>query len=471
MLHLEDNQIKTLAGNEFTGLAKLQQLYLQNNFLTSIAAQTFAGLRDLTVLRLDGNLLTSFPVWQLNNPLLSHLYLGRNSWTCECEYVKPFLQFRQKFAGNIVDLEQSVKCVTTAGQGEALSVMSTVACTTSGVLQPSTTSSGGGGTTVSTTGSITDYTPILVSVLLVVLILVIGYLLTFTFRKTIRSWFVGGVSKTRRSAAGTAVSGMSAAGGATGDRACSDNNAGSVYSTSNDKLFDVFISYAPEDGDLVEGSLAANLEHGATSYRLCLHQRDFPPTTPLADTVSVAVETSTRAVIVLSRAYLATQWVNIRPSFMKAIKDNNTKVVFIQVEQQLDADHAVIDDLLSAAPELRNLREDSPCVHWQDPNFWSKLRYFLPEPVYLTFHRSVTMRGTLQQQQQQQNCPAAGNLYQPVMPYPARIELLATNYINSGKILLMSASLRSRYFSLKCDLISYKETDHYLLFFLFFFGR
>ena len=186
----------------------------------------------------------------------------------------------------------------------------------------------------------------------------------------------------------------------------------------------------------MEGSLAANLEHGATSYRLCLHQRDFPPTTPLADTVSVAVETSTRAVIVLSRAYLATQWVNIRPSFMKAIKDNNTKVVFIQVEQQLDADHAV-DDLLSAAPELRNLREDSPCVHWQDPNFWSKLRYFLPEPVYLTFHRSVTMRGTLQQQQQN---PAAGNLYQPVMPYPARIELLATNYINSGKILLIKQS-------------------------------
>ena len=436
MLHLEDNQIKTLAGNEFTGLAKLQQLYLQNNFLTSIAAQTFAGLRDLTVLRLDGNLLTSFPVWQLNNPLLSHLYLGRNSWTCECEYVRPFLQFRQKFAGKIVDLtESSVKCVTTAG-AEALSVMSTVACTTSGVLQPSTTTSGGG-TTVSTTGSITDYTPILVSVLLVVLILVIGYLLTFTFRKTIRSWFVGGVSKTRRSAAGTAVSGMSAiAGTATGDRACSDNNAGSVYSTSNDKLFDVFISYAPEDGDLVEGSLAVNLEHGATSYRLCLHQRDFPPTTPLADTVSVAVETSTRAVIVLSRAYLATQWVNIRPSFMKAIKDNNTKVVFIQVEQQLDADHAV-DDLLSAAPELRNLREDSPCVHWQDPNFWSKLRYFLPEPVYLTFHRSVTMRGTLQQQQQN---PAAGNLYQPVMPYPARIELLATNYINSGKIFLIKQS-------------------------------
>ncbi|MCP3663620.1 MAG: TIR domain-containing protein [Gammaproteobacteria bacterium] len=300
----------------------------------------------------------------------------------------------------------------------------------------------------STTGAgITDYTPILVSVLLVVLIVVIGYLLAFTFRKTIRSWFGGGggggsgLSKIRsgRSAA-AAVTGMTAAagGGGGGDRACSDNNTGSVYS-GNDKLFDVFISYAPEDGDLVEGSLAANLEHGATSYRLCLHQRDFPPTTPLADTVSVAVETSTRAVIVLSRAYLATQWVSIRPSFMKAIKDNNTKVVFIQVEQLDDLDAG------QTAPELRNLREDSPLVHWQDHNFWTKLRYFLPEPVYLTFHRSVTMRGTLQQQQQNHGGSggAAGNLYQPVMHphYPARIELLATNYINSGRTLFGSGAL------------------------------
>ena len=38
----------------------------------------------------------------------------------------------------------------------------------------------------------------------------------------------------------------------------------SVY---NEKLFDVFISYALEDADLVEANLAANLEHGATSYR------------------------------------------------------------------------------------------------------------------------------------------------------------------------------------------------------------
>jgi len=72
-----------------------------------------------------------------------------------------------------------------------------------------------------------------------------------------------------------------------------------------------------------------------------------------------------------------------------------TKVVFIQLEE--------VD--LSQAVDLKHLLEDSPVVKWNDPGFWNKLRYFLPEPVYLTFHRNVTMRGTLQ----------TSNLYQPVL--------------------------------------------------------
>ena len=37
--------------------------------------------------------------------------------------------------------------------------------------------------------------------------------------------------------------------------------------------------------------------------------------------------------------------------------------------------------------DFKHLLEDSPVVKWGDPGFWNKLRYFLPEPVYLTFHR------------------------------------------------------------------------------------
>ena len=152
------------------------------------------------------------------------------------------------------------------------------------------------------------------------------------------------------------------------------------------------------DRDFVEQRFAPNLEHGNTSYRLCLHQRDFPATTPVYDTVSVAVESSARALVVLSRAYLSLEWTQIRAPFISSIMNNNTKVVFVQLED-------VGQEEVAVYPDFKHLLEDSPVVKWGDPGFWNKLRYFLPEPVYLTFHRNVTMRGTLQ----------SANLYQSVL--------------------------------------------------------
>merc|ERR1719319_1345375 len=180
-----------------------------------------------------------------------------------------------------------------------------------------------------------------------------------------------------------------------------------------DQLFDVFIRYPVEDRDFVEQSFAPNLEHGATSYRLCLHQRDFPPTTPVFDTVSVAVESSARALVVLSRSYLSNQWSQIRAPFISSIMANNSKVVFIQLEE-------VSEGEVGQFADLKHLMDDSPLVKWGDPGFWNKLRYFLPEPVYLTFHRNVTMRGTLQSSNLYQAVTGA----QPLPPFPSNQEMV-----------------------------------------------
>jgi len=228
---------------------------------------------------------------------------------------------------------------------------------------------------VTTKVSTLDYTPILVSVLLAVLIILLGYLLAFTFRGSIKEWLY------RR----TKTSG--------------GNGAKSSDYNDKDRLFDVFISYSAEDREFVEQRFAPRLEHGATCYRLCLHQRDFPPTTPVFDTVSVAVESSARVLVVLTPSYIASQWNQIRSPFVSSIAANNSKVVIVKLE---DVEQVEVGRL---APDLFRLLEDSPSVSWGDPGFWNKLRYLLPEPVYLTFHRNVTMRGTLQ---------SSSNLYQAV---------------------------------------------------------
>lgn len=362
VLHLEDNQIEELAGNEFAGLTMLAELFLQNNYLTTIGAETFSTLKGLTVLRLDGNLLSNFPAWELiNNPMMIGVYLAGNMWSCDCEFLRPFLAYQRKLGSKVID-RNDLKCVADHFRGEAITQMENVIC--GDHVIPDFQSS-----------NVTplDYTPILVSVLLAVLMIVIGYLLAFTFRTSIKEWLY---SKTNYS---------------------SGNKNNTIYS-GKDKLFDVFISYSVEDRDFVEQSFAPNLEHGTTSYRLCLHQRDFPPTTPVFDTVSVAVESSARALVVLSRSYLSTQWSQIRTPFINSIMTNNTKVVFIQLDD-------VSSEEISTYQDFKHLLDDSPLVKWGDPGFWNKLRYFLPEPVYLTFHRNVTMRGTLQ----------SSNLYQSVL--------------------------------------------------------
>jgi len=363
VLHLEDNQIEQLAGNEFEGLIRLKELYLQNNDLISIASETFSKLRSLTVLRLDGNLLTTFPIWELtSNPMLVGLYLAGNMWSCECNFLNPFMTYQRKLGSKIID-KGELRCIAEHFQGEAITQIDSVVCGEN--IIPDFQSGGSSGI---------DYTPILVSVLLAILMIVIGYLLAFTFRSSIKEWLYSKTSCTEGS----------------------KNNTMSSQS-GKEKLFDVFMSYSIEDRDFVEQSFAPSLEHGATSYRLCLHQRDFPATAPVFDTVTVAVESSARVLIFLSRSYVVSQWSQIRVPIINSIKNNNTSVVFVQLED-------ISDEQVNINPDLKHLIEGSPIIRWGDQGFWNKLRYFLPEPVYLTFHRNVTMRGTL----------PSSNLYHPV---------------------------------------------------------
>ena len=302
------------------------------------------------------------------------LYLSGNLWTCDCEFLNPFLVYQWKTGSKIVDKNglrclqdplrttatssghTAVAAITSAAAAAIPVQMNTVACTDNNDGADLKT-------TVQSTLTSIDYTPILVAVFLAVLIIVVGYLVTFTFRANIKRWLYS--------------------------RAADDK--GSVYSGSAsaaaaDKLFDVFISYSSEDAGFVEQTFAASLEHGATCYRLCLHQRDFPPSTPLYDSVSVAVESSARTLIVLSRSYLAAQWPAIRTPFVNSLLSNATKVVFVQLEE-------LSSEELAPYSDLRHLMAESPLVQWGDTQFWAKLRCQLPEPVYLTFHRNVTLRG------------------------------------------------------------------------------
>ena len=72
--------------------------------------------------------------------------------------------------------------------------------------------------------------------------------------------------------------------------------------------FDIFVSYCHEDTEWVCQQLRPRLENSQTSFRLCLHERDFVAGAAVADNISAAINTSRRMVLLLSRAFLRSHW-------------------------------------------------------------------------------------------------------------------------------------------------------------------
>lgn len=377
ILHLEDNQLKELIGHEFESLSGLRELYLQNNDLIHIRESVFGFLTSLTTLRLDGNLLTSFPVWDLmgthRHPFLMSLSLGENMWSCECEFLTPFITFLRTFTESIPDVD-TINCVTNELTVESLHNKKNQLslCSTS---SESTGPNGDQKTKQQQAlmklneGDNGDFLPILIGTIVALVVIVVAFMLVCLFRAKIQTWLYSKTSEIYDSRGGSSI-----------------HSGGSCY--AQNKLFDVYISYSIKDADFVDQSLAPTLEHGATSYKLCLHQRDFPPSASLYDTVSVATESSSRVVLVLSRSYLETEWPHVKIPLRNALSKENSKLIILLLQD-------LSEDDLNAHQELRHYLQTCASVKWGSPGFLNKLRFFLPEPAFLTFHRNVTLR-TLQ---------------------------------------------------------------------------
>ena len=376
VLHLEDNLLKEIAGHEFATLSSLRELYLQNNQLAHIAANAFDSLTALTVLRLDGNLLTTFPAWQLMTSMrhLASLTLADNPGSCQCDFLLPFKRFllaqQQRVAdadkivcmgdddnlANLVDFRaENLTCHDDSSNNKAL-VQQVVP----------------GGDSFRQ-----DLITILVSSSLALVVVLSLCLAACLFRSKIKRWLHNKSSDIYDSRCGSSSVHSGLGGGGS-----------LVYANgANNRLFDVYISYSNKDADFVDQSLAPSLESGATAYKLCLHQRDFPPSATLEDTVAVATESSSRVVLVLSRAYLESEWPHVKIPLRNALGAAACgKLVLLYLDDIPE------EEVGSRYPELGQYAKACASVRWGTPGFLNKLRFFLPEPAFLTFQRNVTLR-------------------------------------------------------------------------------
>ncbi|XP_030372403.1 toll-like receptor 7 [Scaptodrosophila lebanonensis] len=343
-LHLGNNKLQTLEGHEFRQLSLLRELYLHNNLLTHISNITFAPLVSLKVLRLDNNRLSFMPMATLANlqyrNSLQGLTMGRNAWSCRCQFLQELAQFVSDNAIVIRDA-QDIYCVD-AGVKRELELLANVAggngIDCSELLDASASN-------ISAHDTTAGYRLPLLAAVLVLIFLVVVLIIVFVFRESVRMWLFAHY----------------------GVRVCEPRfeDAG--------KLYDAIILHSEKDYEFVCRNIAAELEHGRPPFRLCIQQRDLPPQASHLQIVEGA-RASRKIILVLTRNLLATEWnrIEFRNAFHEALRGLAQKLVIIE-ETSVSVEAEEVAEL---APYLKSVPSNRLLTC--DRYFWEKLRYAIP---------------------------------------------------------------------------------------------
>lgn len=75
--------------------------------------------------------------------------------------------------------------------------------------------------------------------------------------------------------------------------------------------YDAFVSYNSSDEQWVMEQLLPNLEGNGSSFKLCLHHRDFELGRDIVDNIVSAVYSSRKTICVVSRNFLASEWCSL----------------------------------------------------------------------------------------------------------------------------------------------------------------
>ncbi|XP_013406435.1 toll-like receptor Tollo [Lingula anatina] len=374
-LNLSFNLLEDLKEYSFSGMTMLENLYLDHNLLTSIDPSTFASLSRLKILTLHSNRLEYLllpDVFDVTS--LVHLTLSHNRWPCDCDVIYDFKHWVVSYKAIIFDVG-NINCTFKRINGSEYEIMkvNNTQYPVQRVVGKRAKYKGGvddvmvvqnkvlyfdedfycNNITRNNSGSVryihkkeinTTHVAALVSVSILFFLTVIVTSLLLYYRTEIKVWiFV-------------------------------KFGCRPFYKPPDDdeKIFDAFISYSSKDEHLIVHELAPRLENGHPSYKLCLHYRDFPVGASIAETIIDAVEASKRTILVLSQNFLDSEWClyEFQTAHHQALQDRTNRVIVILLEDI---------PLKNMDNELRAYMKTKTYLRWDDPWFWDKMAYALPD--------------------------------------------------------------------------------------------
>lgn len=333
ILHLENNKLSALLGFEFESLIHLKELYLSYNRISFVMNTTFQNLRSLEVLHLDHNLITEFHVWNLRwNSRLMHAQLGHNPWTCNCGYMRSYLEWLQSSSSIVHDIE-SVQCRYNQSIGPYVLEFDVATCSNKSV-------------TIFQAVLRENYMTYVITVPLIVLLLIILIVLGYVYQEDFKVWLFSkyGIKPFHRS----------------------------EYKGNSEKLFDAFISYTKREEDFISQTFVPEMEYGTPSYRMCLKNRDIPLCNFVADAIAEAIECSHRTIIFLSEQFLKNDWCRfeLKSAHRESLGNSRHKIIVVVLDNM---------SLKTLDENTKFYIKNSPVIRFGDKRFWDKVKYSMPK--------------------------------------------------------------------------------------------
>lgn len=141
--------------------------------------------------------------------------------------------------------------------------------------------------------------------------------------------------------------------------------------------FDAFVSYNSADENWVMEQLLPNLE--GSSFRLCLHHRDFEPGRDIVDNIVAAVYGSRKTICVVSQSFLRSEWcsLEIQLASYRLFQEMQDVLLLVFLEP-------ISERQVSAYHRMRKVMLKKTYLQWPGENcsdptsakelFWSQLK-------------------------------------------------------------------------------------------------
>ena len=377
VLHLEDNLIHGLQGYEFGNLTSLRELYLQGNKLAYIDSEAFSSLVSLEVIFLHDNLLTLQPIWELTQlmPLLKQVTLSGNPWSCQCDFVSHFVAYNMSSSSSagggsrLITDRSSITCQPTTKEDPPRHFLTDANSTCTDALAIT----GYSNPNNALGRRLNQAIPITVASIAVCIVIVVSSIILFVFRTPLRVWL--------HSKYGVRVC-----------TTCFRTNSSSPSGASGknrDKLYDAFVSYSQKDEEFVHHILVNQLEVSEEpGYKLCLQHRDLPHNTNIAETYPSVSALCAQQILVVSKAFLETEWPKIKYSIGGNLRQHCGKPLLLMIENVTPLD-------LAKNPEFNLLLKTAIVIRWSETGCWNKLKYYLPDAIHFTYRRNINLTNTM----------------------------------------------------------------------------